>query len=277
MGDATPTPLPPFAAAVLQSMLTAAQQDLTRLTACKPPAPGPHAVALQQMLREEGEPEEVEEMRRSMRAHEGWRLTDLLPTNWMIQINPATIVKPEAKLSFQIISNSGEVFDSYRTVMTFMDRRPEYSQADINKVLKLMSENSKLKSAAGPAAPPVGPAWTDDGSLPSGWLVRREERAGAALELFRTPSGQQLVGRASALRLLASLHPAPADLARLRGGLARFGWVPEPSLPAGYLARRPRGGGEAFLSPAGVRLEGRHCLAAHLRAEGLAAGNVLHM
>eukprot|EP01046_Picozoa_sp_COSAG06_P091761 COSAG06_NODE_38032_length_428_cov_0.784195_1_plen_105_part_01 len=50
MGDATPTPLPPFAAAVLQSMLTAAQQDLTRLTACKPPAPGPHAVALQQML-----------------------------------------------------------------------------------------------------------------------------------------------------------------------------------------------------------------------------------
>lgn len=41
----------PFATAVLQSMLVAAASDLARLTDCKAPSPGMHALSLQQMLK----------------------------------------------------------------------------------------------------------------------------------------------------------------------------------------------------------------------------------
>jgi len=208
---------------------------------------------LQYMIKEGFEPEELEEMRR-LCGHEGWRESGLLPEGWILQSNAS---------SFQLITHLGEVFDSYKTVITFMERSEEFGQEDVNKVIKLMEENTRRKSAL----PAKGQVWEEDATLPAGWRVRREERAGAMVEVFVTREGKQVVGRPSALEHAVGAGYTMEEVAALRAGLKVFGWEVHPFLPEGWLSRSS-GDSTSFYTPDNRRLEGHAALLEHLLEEG---------
>ena len=106
-----------------------------------------------------GEEEEVEEMRK-MCSHEGWTEHPLLPSGWIIQTSSKSS-------TVQIMSHLGEVFDSYRTAMNYMRRRDnDFGQAQVNQMLKLISENSKPKSL--PPKQLMRGNWTREMVLPEG-------------------------------------------------------------------------------------------------------------
>ena len=185
-------------------------------------------LCLQYMLREGWEEEEVEEMRR-MCAHEGWTEHSLLPPGWIIQTSSKSS-------TVQIMSHLGEVFDSYRTAMTYMRRTDNnFGQTEVNQMLKLIGENSKPKSL--PPQQLVKGNWTRDMALPEGWMVRREERQGVMVETFLTHKGQQVVSRISALEHMVKNGYSRVEMDQVRQGLKSFGWRSDSNLPSGFLTR----------------------------------------
>ena len=226
---------------------------------------------LQYMIRESFEQEEVEDMIKMCR-HEGWETSDFLPKNWIIKTSKR-FYKGLNTISAEIMSELGEVFDSYKTCISFMESRDEYSQVDINKILKLMDANTKYKNI--PTKEAREQQWEEDGTLPPGWKVRKEERAGTLTEIFLSNQGKQLVSRASALAHMVSLCHPEEDLLRLRSGLAVFGWEEDPFLPEGWLTRfSPRDQRTLYLSPCHQQLDGSVALLEHLLDQGAEAGLV---
>ena len=216
------------------------------------------------MIKEGFEQEELEEMRRMMEC-EGWEKSEFLPEGWIIQ-NSWTLYKADHKLSFQIMSPLGEVFDSYRTVTNFMKKSSDFGQEDINKINKLIAFNLNRQKSTAPKVK-QDQEWKEDDSLPKGWKVRRSGSSGAQTEIFLTSQGQQIVSLPSALEHVVKHGYSEADIAMVRQGLKRFGWEEDPSLPSGYLSK-VKEGRTYYYTPSNERLEGAASLLEDLLERG---------
>ena len=73
--------------------------------------------------------------------------------------------------------------------------------------------------------------WTDDPSLPDGWMIS----SGTGVQVIKSKSGAVLMGRKEAIDNMIKEHYSPTDIFRLWNTLDRDGWISDDeNLPAGW-------------------------------------------
>ena len=73
--------------------------------------------------------------------------------------------------------------------------------------------------------------WTDDPSLPDGWMIS----SGTGVQVIKSKSGAVLMGRKEAIDNMIKEHYSPTDICRLWNTLDRDGWISDDeNLPAGW-------------------------------------------
>ena len=90
--------------------------------------------------------------------------------------------------------------------------------------------------------------WVSEASLPPGWRVSYSGE-GEASPQFLTPEGRKISSRAQAIKYLSTLPSTQEQVARMREGLAREGWLSEPHLPPGWLVKEAGEGRTVYLTP----------------------------
>ena len=113
---------------------------------------------------------------------EGYEQSDLLPAKWVIRY------RHEAGLDVHIITDTGDTFLSFSSVMEMMRKSSEYTQQHIDNVNKFseMKRNDRRKSSE---------HWSPDPDLPKGWKFRTLRRGNGKVSYFLSPSGETILSR----------------------------------------------------------------------------------
>ena len=144
--------------------------------------------ALEQLIKEGAEYEEVEEMRSLCIRFEGFETSPLLPTGW--------IHRPRATQhgSVQILSVEGVLYQSFITAKEFMEENSNYGLEDTKNL-------DKLVELSGNAFRQTVGQWQEDITLPEGWKSRISEgKMKSEKQFFLSPAGEQFACRRLALK-----------------------------------------------------------------------------
>ena len=214
-------------------------------------------VALKTMI-EDGFPEDSINEMRSKLVYEGWQTATSLPQHWYVKY-------PEGRCnkSHQFVTDTGDRLPSIKAALDFLQARPECDVEDVERLLKLTNTASERE---------VKQEWEEDPTLPEGWFVRRLDSKDSSeeLEIFLTPSGQQLFTRRVALEHLVREGSSREEVARMRQGLDRLGWQQDFSLPPGFLRKTSSDDRTKveFLTPDYQKMEGPARLLEYLLGQG---------
>ena len=115
--------------------------------------------AYQHMIKERYAEEQIVAMRECL-VHEGWGNDALLPPGWKVRKSEGS-TNGAYDVNYYYIAVDGTMFHSTRAVINYMERRPEYNDADIKRI-KTRLENETKKNR------PQKYEWLDDENLPEG-------------------------------------------------------------------------------------------------------------
>ena len=161
--------------------------------------------------------DEVESMRKSF-AIDGFEAGEELPKGWMVRDSQT------------FLTSSLELIERGEEALLFMMEHT-YPQMEIDNFRKRWVGEE---------------GWTEDDTLPNGWKIR----IGEAGTEVREANGKVVGSRAQAIKFLAT-RPQAADggeVAKMRLGLCRDGWMPALRLPTDWLTKKRGDGTSVYLT-----------------------------
>jgi len=179
--------------------------------------------ALQQMLKSEYEKEEIEEMR-SMLQYEGWEKSEHLPLGWLQKIS-----HDKKHVSVKLLTVEGNMLESYKTAIEYMESLSHYNGKDLLGVQLLMEEKASKRRL-------VMTDWEDGGSVPKGWKIRIAEGK-TKKEFFLAPDGRQFPCRKAGLQHMINEKYPAEEIEEMRRMLRLEGWEINKNLPKGWRIR----------------------------------------
>ena len=182
--------------------------------------------ALELLIKEGAEEEEVEEMKSLCIKYEGFETSPLLPAGW--------IHRPRATQhgTIQILSVEGILYQSYITAKEFMEGNSKYGVKDGKNLDKLVElSGNAFRQAVG--------QWQEDITLPEGWKSRISEgKMRSEKQFFLSPAGEQFTSRRLALKSMVEGGAGVLEVDEMRNMLGHEGWHEDPSLPKGWHYRK---------------------------------------
>merc|ERR1719319_460676 len=193
---------------------------------------------LQHLVAENDKNKQVEEMRKSLVKYEGFKESQYLPYNW-ISKSRWTILKGSTKATqnyITILSEEGQLFDSYLAAKSFMELHDKYDQDDVNKIKLFIDENSKARRVEQIQEVDLTEEETSvtiskQEYLPEGWTMKMEGQR----EVFLSPDGSLCRTRKFLLKHLLTNNYTVEDVTRVRSSLALDGWMENEMLPTGWM------------------------------------------
>ena len=139
-----------------------------------------------------------------MRAHlqeEGWDHCSEIPEGWQQK------VKSNNK-SYQYLSKEGDHLMNAKTALEYLERGNS-KNVDIALIkARVKAEEVKVEDKY---------KWTESGTLPDGWKVRRKMSSSRKMiEFFLAPDGKMIRGKSSALEHLKSMKHSPGDFVKMK-------------------------------------------------------------
>ena len=179
--------------------------------------------ALQYMLRSEFEKEEIEEMR-TMLQYEGWEFSEHLPRGWLQKIG-----SDRKSVSVKLLTVEGNMLESYKTAIEYMESLSHYTKTDLRGVQLLMEEKASQRRL-------LMTDWKDGTSVPTGWKIRVAEGK-TNKEFYLAPDGKQFPCRKAGLQHMISENYPTRDIEDMRRMLSFEGWEIDKNLPKGWRIR----------------------------------------
>ena len=182
--------------------------------------------ALELLIKEGAEEEEVEEMKSFCIKYEGFEASHLLPAGW--------IHRPRATQhgTIQILSVEGALYQSFITAKEFMEGNSKYGVEDAKNLDKLVElSGNAFRQAVG--------QWQEDITLPEGWKSRISDgKMRSEKQFFLSPAGEQFSCRRLALKSMVEGGAGVLEVDEMRSMLVHEGWQVEASLPKGWHYRK---------------------------------------
>ena len=182
--------------------------------------------ALELLIKEGAEEEEVEEMKSFCIKYEGFEASHLLPAGW--------IHRPRATQhgTIQILSVEGVLYQSFITAKEFMEGNSKYGVEDAKNLDKLVElSGNAFRQAVG--------QWQEDITLPEGWKSRISDgKMRSEKQFFLSPAGEQFSCRRLALKSMVEGGAGVLEVDEMRSMLVHEGWQVEASLPKGWHYRK---------------------------------------
>lgn len=176
--------------------------------------------ALQHMIREEFNSEDVKIMRKSM-SEDGWRESLHLPKDW--------IYKDTAKNSTSgvvVLSDGGVIFESYLSVREFMESSENFDKNDVENIKKLSDEAARRRRKD-------DMGWKESKTLPEGWKIMIT----GTKKHFLTPDGVRIAGRRATLQHMIKRNFSKEDVKIMRKSMGEDGWKESVFLPKDWIYR----------------------------------------
>merc|ERR1719509_413842 len=181
--------------------------------------------ALAELVRRGYGEEELGNLRSSM---DGWARSEYLPPGWIYKYERKNYNSKGSSLNTQFLSPSGELFQSFISVMKHMEKSELYSEENVNELNKLMTEKTKewrIVKVEENLSPLV---------LPKGWKATIL----GSRDYIVSPEGEQFKSSKLALQELLRRGSSEEELENLRGSMV--GWERSEFLPAGWMFQQER-------------------------------------
>jgi len=185
--------------------------------------------ALQHMIKENYPEVDIVAMRGKL-VYEGWEDDDLLPPGWKVRKSEGS-TNGVFDVNYYYLSSDGTMFHSTRAVITYMKRRQDYTDKDIEKI-KTRLENETRKNR------PQKYDWLEEDMLPPGWKYRTIVKGGIRTDFILTAEGGQHQSRRAAIESMIKENFDPQSIFRMWSTLDVEGWVTDDDrLPKGWRVR----------------------------------------
>ena len=174
--------------------------------------------ALVSMIKNGADKDDIDEMRAMLRW-EGFEKSPLLPKNWLYC--------DLSQSSFAILTEDGEVFDSFSRCLQYM-REGQFSSKQISNMEDFEKEKLQFRRAN-------HSEWEENSDLPSGW----KSKPGNGRLMFLSPEGVTHYNRRTCLQMMlqSKMQYSAEDIQKMRDQLQLEHWEPHPLLPRGWLVR----------------------------------------
>ena len=155
--------------------------------------------AFQFMISQKYEEPSLEIMRTHLQE-EGWDHCSEIPEGWQQKV--------KSNKSYQYLSKEGDHLMNAKTALEYLERGNS-NNVDIALIkARVKAEEVKLEDKY---------KWTESGTLPDGWKVRRKmSSTRKMIDFFLAPDGKMLRGKSSALEHLKSLKHSPGDVVKMK-------------------------------------------------------------
>ena len=155
--------------------------------------------AFQSMISQKYEEPSLEIMRTHLQE-EGWDHCSEIPEGWQQKV--------KSNKSYQYLSKEGDHLMNAKTALEYLERGNS-NNVDIALIkARVKAEEVKLEDKY---------KWTESGTLPDGWKVRRKmSSTRKMIDFFLAPDGKMLRGKSSALEHLKSLEHSPGDVIKMK-------------------------------------------------------------
>ena len=187
--------------------------------------------ALQYMVKEGFNGEEIEEMRMCLK-HEGWEEDPLLPSKWRMKRSENY---SNGEVDYSLMSRDGEMFSSLKTAVEFMEsgEETEYSEDDVKNLKTLYENESKLNRQQ-------KYDWAEDPTVPPGWKTRVVDGK-LRRKFFLAPDGSSFSCRRSGLQHMIKENFEAKEIGMMREMLVHEGWERADFLPTDWMIRKSEG------------------------------------
>merc|ERR1712129_208320 len=156
--------------------------------------------ALQFMVKEKYEPEDVDEMRKCLKQ-EGWEYDPLLPSGWQCKIT---------KEKNLYLGRLGEYFTSAKKAYEFLLESSDYTMEDADGIKDKMEQETKSKI-------PDKYNWKEYENLPVGWKIRKmKNKCHKMVEYFLAPDGKHIRGRNSSMEHMDKHGYSQEDIVKIK-------------------------------------------------------------
>jgi len=191
---------------------------------------------------------EVEEMRKCLK-HEGWEEDSLLPLGWRMR-KSENYSNGVLDVDYTLMSKEGEIYNSLKTAVEFMESTDKYSDEDIVQIRTLYENESKQNRQQ-------KYDWAEDPTVPSGWKTRTVDGK-MNKKFFLAPDGSSFACRRSGLQHMIKEKFLEKEVNIMREMLVHEGWETDEALPFNWKIRKSEGTTNGitdvdywFLSPEG--------------------------
>ena len=183
--------------------------------------------ALQHMVKQGFSIEEIDEMRNCLKF-EGWEEDSLLPNNWRLK-------KTDDTENYSLLTGDGDVFNSQKTALEFMESsQDEYNEEDIKNLKMLFDSESRQNRQQ-------RYDWGEDDTVPPGWKTRVVDGK-MKKKFFLAPDGSSFSCRRSGLQhMLKEEGFSQDDISCMREMLIHEGWERGSFLPTDWMIRKSEG------------------------------------
>ena len=196
------------------------------------------SIGLQHMIKEKYPTEEIEVMKTKLLKHDGWEINENLPKGWLFK-------QSYNGKNINMLTNEGDVVESFVSAIEYMKINPIYSQLDIENIQRALSElgiERRLESYK----------WEENQTIPEGWKMRTAESK-TGKQYFLSPEGLAFSSRFVAFRHMVKENYPQSEISNMRKCLKFENWQESPLLPLGWSFKETDGShGVAFLSERGT-------------------------
>ena len=194
--------------------------------------------ALQYMIKENYEEEEIDQMKLMMVEHENWQFSGKVPFGWLIKEDSL-----KSKYHVIFLTREGEILKSFIRALEYFKHNESYSNLDSELLQQLADERSTENRVK-------GYEWIESKSLPVGWKFRRHVGK-IEQDFILSPRGEQFPCRRLAYMSMFEDHYSPGDIEIMRQFLIEEDWSRHKNLPNEKWLFARRGINVFFLSDCG--------------------------
>ena len=149
---------------------------------------------------------------------EGWAENNLLPEGWLIK-------KHSDQTQGFILTDSGELLDSFQVASEIIEDSPEYGDEASENIRKLEMQKNKAEN--------IKMAWKEDHEMPTGWKYRTNDKE---KKQFLAPSGRQFVSRKLAYIYMIKANANISDIVTIKKQLMHCdGWEQSHLIPLDWI------------------------------------------
>ena len=190
--------------------------------------------ALLSMYKDGSGEKEIAAMRSKLQF-EGWETEEFLPDGWLYKRTWEGLISSGSFSTNTVyISREGNVFESVKLAVEFMESMEEYKEKDIEQLKAFQAQLSRVTTKR-------REDWVESDTVPPGWKVRPGCGKEAGKEWVLRPDGRQFMTRCIALQYLAKEGADQEDIDLLRNSLVHEGWKKDNLLPKDWLFKVKEG------------------------------------
>ena len=184
-------------------------------------------VAFQHLVKNGQDEEEIGKMRNCLQ-HEGWEFNADLPNLWMYW--QAAKSYSGSSRSIKILTDEGQIFESFLTATDFLSSSEKYGKDDVEKIKKFMKEKSAERRQE-------SDLWKSEKILPTGWKSRYINGFKHQRKIFLSPEGAQFASERVAFQHMVENNYAPSEIQKMQNCMTKEGWEYNKYLPKGWMIR----------------------------------------